>query len=232
METKKIRVLHHITNEVASNLQAQVTELMGLSPIMANSSLDAHEIAHVSSGLVLNLGMPNPDKLEAIKKTVPVYENDNKPIVLDPVGISMSDTRLELALNLLKNRKISVVKGNSNEIQALIQNHSKGFFSEKFNTVLVTTGKIINLTNGNREENIQMPKSKIHKLPGTGCILGTLIGCLIIKGLDPYQACIHASLMMARAAEKIHSDFPYGKIQETLLNELEVLSNENLSDHK
>ncbi|MGM0396726.1 MAG: hydroxyethylthiazole kinase [Bacillota bacterium] len=232
METKKIPVLHHITNAVASNLQAQVTELMRLTPIMGNSSLDAHEIAHISSGLVLNLGMPNPDKLVAIKKTVPVYEKYDKPIVLDPVGISMSDTRLKIALDILENRKITVVKGNLKEMQTLIQNHPKERFSEEFNAVLVTTGKIINVKKGSREENIQMPESKIHRLPGTGCILATLIGCLILKELDPYHACVHASRMMATAAEKIRPNLPYGKIQEILLNELEVLSNENLSDYK
>jgi hydroxyethylthiazole kinase-like sugar kinase family protein len=93
MERKKIPVLHHITNEVASNLQAQVTELMGLMPIMGNSTLDAHEIASMSSGFVVNLGMPTPDKLMAIRKTIPIYEMTGRPIVLDPVGISLSGTR-------------------------------------------------------------------------------------------------------------------------------------------
>jgi len=232
MESKKVSILHHITNDVASNLQAQVTELMGSIPIMGNSSLDAHEIAHVSSGLVLNLGMPNPDKLKAIKKTVPVYEGKNKPIVLDPVGISMSDSRKEMALNILKNKKISVVKGNTNEIQSLTKNYSKEDFSKNYNTVLVTTGKTIEITHSSKSKSYKMPESKIQKLPGTGCILGTLIGCLILRGFAPYDASTRAAFMMKKVAEKITSSLPYGKIQEVLLNELEVLSNENLLNNK
>jgi len=232
MESKKIPILHHITNTVASNLQAQVTELMGLIPIMGQSSLDAHEIAEVSSGLVLNLGMPNPDKLKAIKNTVPVYESSEKPIVLDPVGISMSNSRKEIALDILKNKKVSVVKGNTREIQALVEKYSKEDFSKAYNTVLVTTGKKIEIISSNKSKEFNMPKSKIHKLPGTGCIFGTLIGCLILRGYTPYIASIEAASMMEKLAEKIQPTLPYGKIQEVLLNELEVMSNESLLNHK
>jgi hypothetical protein len=38
--------------------------------------------------------------------------------------------------------------------------------------------------------------------------------------------------MMEKVAEKIKPTLPYGKIQEVLLNELEVLSNENLLNNK
>jgi len=232
VESKKIQVLHHITNEVASNLQAQVTELMGLSPIMGNSSLDAHEIASMSSGLVLNLGMPNPDKLMAIRKTIPVYERTGKPIVLDPVGISLSSSRRDLASELIKNKGISVIKGNLSEISTLLHGKPEEIFTLEYNTVLVTTGRTIRITQGKRHELVEMPASKINKLPGTGCILGTIIGCLLLKGFSPFDAAIISAKMMSKIAGKIPPELPYGRIQENLLTELEVFMNENLSDHK
>jgi hydroxyethylthiazole kinase len=176
--------------------------------------------------------MPNPDKIEAIKNTVPVYESNNKPIVLDPVGISMSNTRKKMALDILENKKISVVKGNTREIQSLIESYSKEDFSKAYNTVLITTGKTIEIIHLDKLKEFKMPVSKIQKLPGTGCILGTLIGCLILKGYPSYDASIQAALMMEKVAEKIKPTLPYGKIQEVLLNELEVLSNENLLNNK
>ena len=232
MEGKKIPVLHHITNEVASNLQAQVTELMGLIPIMGNSSLDAHEIASVSSGLVLNLGMPNPDKLHAIRNTIPVYKAAGKPIVLDPVGISLSNSRRGLALELIKGKGISVIKGNQSEIGSLLNERDAEAFTLNYKAVLVTTGMTVQITHGKRSEFLEMPASKIHKLPGTGCILGTIIGCLLLKGLSPFDASVFSASLMAKTAERIPPELSYGRIQEILLTELEVLANENLSNHK
>jgi len=228
MKQVKKLILHHITNPVAMNLQAEVTELMQLIPIMAESSLDAHEVACHSDGLVLNLGMPTPDKIAAIRKTAPVYASRNKPIVLDPVGVHLSAMRCELVFELLESKAISILKGNSSEIEALLGNMTREQFAVKYSVTVVETGKISIVNNATHYFEIEMPVGRLHELPATGCALGTLMAGFMIKGADAYQSVVCALEMMSEIGRKMDITCPYGRLKETFLNEMEVCICESL----
>ena len=59
-------LVHHITNNVTVNDVANVTLQLGALPIMAPSSHEAADMVAHASALVLNIGTPDPDQLEAM----------------------------------------------------------------------------------------------------------------------------------------------------------------------
>lgn len=64
---EKRPLIHCITNYVAANDSANLLLAVGASPIMADCASEASEIAGKSAGVLLNLGIPNPDKLRAMR---------------------------------------------------------------------------------------------------------------------------------------------------------------------
>ena len=59
-------LVHCITNYVTINDCANLLLASGASPIMADDPEEAAEITAMCGALVLNLGTPNPRKLEAM----------------------------------------------------------------------------------------------------------------------------------------------------------------------
>ena len=98
---EKRPLIHCITNYVAANDSANLLLAVGASPIMADCASEASEIAGKSAGVLLNLGIPNPDKLRAMRLAGETANLLHRPIVLDPVGAGASAYRREAIRGLL-----------------------------------------------------------------------------------------------------------------------------------
>ena len=80
---EKRPLIHCITNYVAANDSANLLLAVGASPIMADCASEASEIAGKSAGVLLNLGIPNPDKLRAMRLAGETANLLHRPIVLE-----------------------------------------------------------------------------------------------------------------------------------------------------
>ena len=82
---KKKPLVHVYGNPVTSNDCANALLAVGASPIMAESPYEAEEITLNADVLVLNLGVPSPEKLRAMLISAKTARKKGIPIVFDPV---------------------------------------------------------------------------------------------------------------------------------------------------
>ncbi|GME77154.1 unnamed protein product [[Candida] boidinii] len=118
----KVPLIHHITNSVVKNFQANVTLAIGSSPIMSENIEEFEEFSKIGcdSSLVLNTGTTvTNDEVSIYLSAIKNYNCHGKPIVYDPVGGGATLYRKKLIKRLLIGGYMSVIKGNFGEICAL-----------------------------------------------------------------------------------------------------------------
>ena len=76
-------------------------------------------MAAIASALVINIGTLNPDWVEAMKIAGQTALAHQIPMVLDPVGAGATPYRTQVCLDLIKECKPSVIRGNASEIRGL-----------------------------------------------------------------------------------------------------------------
>ncbi|MDR0888287.1 MAG: hydroxyethylthiazole kinase, partial [Coriobacteriales bacterium] len=121
-------LVHHITNYVTVNDCANITLATGASPVMADEPDDAREIAAAADAVVLNMGTLNSRTIPAMLTAGRAANENNVPVVLDPVGVGASSLRNDTARRLLQEISLTVVRGNISEIRYLagLHQHTKG----------------------------------------------------------------------------------------------------------
>ena len=110
---KHAPLIHNMTNRVSINDCANILLACGASPIMAEAIEEVEEITAMCDGLVLNMGMPGRQKIEAMKKAGKRANALHIPVVLDPVGVGASAFRREAVSELLKEVRFTVIRGTS-----------------------------------------------------------------------------------------------------------------------
>lgn len=148
---KQQPVIHCITNYVTANDVANMLLAAGASPIMADGIKEALDITDISHGLVLNLGTLKESAMETMVTAGRRAAELGHPVVLDPVGAGASAFRKEMALRILREVPVTVLRGNASEIRALVQEHS---FSRG-----VDVDQREALTRKNRRETVDMVKA-------------------------------------------------------------------------
>jgi hydroxyethylthiazole kinase-like sugar kinase family protein len=136
--------------------------------------------------------------------------------------------RCEFVFELLENKSISIIKGNSSEIEALLGDMTREQFAVKYSVTVVETGKISTVNDGSHFFEVEMPMGRLQELPATGCALGTVMAGFMIKGADAYQSAVRALEIMSKIGGKMDTTCPYGRLKETFLNEMEVCIYESL----
>lgn len=183
----------HYTNEVTINDCANVTLALGASPLMSYSDEEVEEIVSVASSVVINIGTMNSSRLNLFVNAGKAANKFNKAVVLDPVGVFATKTRIDFTNKLLNEVKFDVVKGNIAEIKFIggMDVRGKGVDSfddgedisdvvkkvaKKLGCIVVATGKIDFISDGERVIKISNGTSKLKSVTGTGCMTGSLIG--------------------------------------------------------
>lgn len=204
---KKGSLVHCITNYVTVNDVANIILASGGSPIMADEIEEVSEIIEICNSLVINIGTLNPRVIKSMLEAGKTANKINKPVVLDPVAIGASTFRTETCLNLLKEVKYSVIRGNASEIKAILDgNKTSGGVdvsvediikesnleeyikvakrvSEIYKSVVVITGPIDIVTDSKKTYILRNGHENMEKITGTGCMLAGLIGAFV--GANP-----------------------------------------------
>ncbi len=202
-------LIHCITNYVTINQCANILLACGASPIMADCALETAEITAHSDGLVLNLGMLSPEKLNAMLLSAEAAAKKHIPTVLDPVGAGISEFRRNAAEKLLSTGAITAIRGNFSEISAVcgLGTTEKGVDSadavsedisretvisanKKTGSVIVMTGETDYITDGKTifTEKSGVPQMKM--ITGTGCMLTSLVcAALTVSRENPAEVC-------------------------------------------
>ncbi|MBS3971189.1 MAG: hydroxyethylthiazole kinase, partial [Clostridia bacterium] len=116
---EKKPLVHHITNNVTVNDCANITLNTGGLPVMAYSLDEVHEMVRVAGALVLNIGTLNREQIKAMIKAGKAANEAGVPVIFDPVGVGATTLRTESALEILKEVRVDIIKGNKAEINIL-----------------------------------------------------------------------------------------------------------------
>lgn len=116
---KNSPLIHNITNYVTVNDCANILLACGASPIMADDINEVEEITSICNGLNINIGTLNLRTINSMHKAGWMANRLSHAVLLDPVGVGASELRTRTAVELVKNIKFDVIRGNISEIKTL-----------------------------------------------------------------------------------------------------------------
>ena len=210
--------VHCITNYVTANDCANILLACGASPIMADCPGESAEITSLCGALVLNLGTPSPQKLEAMLISGKKANELGLPVIFDPVGAGASRFRTDFAEKLLKEVKLSIIRGNLSEIRSLAgtTSHSHGVdtadivsdssivscaalaekFSAQTGAVIAVTGETDIVADSSSAYCIRNGHPIMGSITGCGCMLSALMGAFSAVSEDMLKAAAAAVAAM------------------------------------
>lgn len=217
-------LVHHITNYVTVNDCANITLAIGGSPVMADDINEVYDMVSLASSLVINIGTLNSRSVESMIVAGKRANELNIPVVLDPVGAGATSYRTKVSERIIKEVKLSVIRGNLSEIKTLygLNTTTKGVdsgeslsltndfeekkelgkaFARKAKTIIAITGEVDIITNGNIAYCVKNGHKIMSKVTGTGCMCTSLIGSYLGVGEDEFLAALSGVVSMGIAGE-------------------------------
>ena len=228
---EKNALTHCITNSVTINDCANAVLAIGGSPFMAEDAEELEEVVTIADVLVINIGKLSKDQIESMEISAKTANKTNTPIVLDPVGVGVTELRNRTTLNLIENYDITAIRGNISEIKAIANlvgvldesNTAKGVdvnaddiiteenlkangdlictLAKKLDTVILASGPIDILSDGETTVVIDNGDDMMPLITGSGCMLSSIVGSCI-GGSNPFDGSLAAILAMNIAGEK------------------------------
>lgn len=216
---EKSPLVHNITNYVTVNDVANIELAMGASPIMADDESEAADIASIANALVINIGTLNSRTIVSMVKAGKAANSKGIPVVFDPVGAGASALRNETTEKLLKEVKMTVIRGNVSEMSYIagISANTKGVdvsaddlrrdklsiakaVAEKYGCTAAITGEVDVITDGKRSVEIHNGVAELSRVTGTGCMTTGLLGGFAAV-CEPFAAAVCAVASMGIAGE-------------------------------
>jgi hydroxyethylthiazole kinase len=201
---KKTPIVHNITNYVTVNDVANVLLACGGSPIMSDELSEVEEITSICGGLNINIGTLNLRSIEGMFAAGKKANELGKRVLLDPVGAGASVLRTNTAIQLMKEIKLDVIRGNISEIKtlALGGGTTKGVdadaadavteenlnqmvafaksFANQSKSLVAITGAIDLVADANTCYIIRNGRAEMAKITGTGCQLSAMMTAFLI----------------------------------------------------
>lgn len=239
---EKNPLVHNITNVVVTNFTANGLLALGASPVMAYAAEEVADMAKIAGALVLNIGTLNSTVVESMLIAGKSANDNDVPVILDPVGAGATPYRTETAKKIIDQVNVAILRGNAAEIanvagqqweiKGVDAGESQGDQAElaisaakKLKTVIVITGKEDIVSDGERTFIIKNGDQALTKVTGTGCLLTSVIGAFTAVEKDPVKAAVAALVFYGVAAEMAakKSDGP-GSFQIEFLDQLSFLT--------
>lgn len=219
---QKRPLVHCITNYVSANDCANLLLGCGASAIMADDPEEVAEVTAMCDGLVLNMGTPNPRKLEALLIAGKAANRLGHPVVLDPVGVGSSIMRQTAVRQLLEQVCFATIRGNATEIATLAHGTAahRGVDADEQNdatednarqlaretdAVVIVTGDTDIVTDGATLYRVHNGHPMMRTVTGAGCQLSALVGAYVTANPDQtLQAALAAVCSMGLCGEIAH----------------------------
>lgn len=228
---EKNALTHCITNSVTINDCANAVLAIGGSPFMAEDAEELEEVVTIADALVINIGKLSKEQINSMNISAKVANETETPIVLDPVGVGVTQLRNETTLNLIKNYKLAAIRGNISEIKAIANligvidesNTAKGVdvniddiiseenlnangriikeVANRLDTTILASGPIDILSDGKTTIAIDNGDDMMPLITGSGCMLSSIVGSCV-GGSTPLEGSLVAILAMNIAGEK------------------------------
>ena len=223
---KNVPLVHNITNYVTVNDVANILLACGGSPIMSDEPEDVEDITSVCGGLNINIGTLHQSSIEGMLLAGKKANELGHPVLLDPVGAGASRLRTDTALRIMKEIKLTVIRGNISEIKTLAYGSgtTKGVdadvadavteetlndaiafvknFARKTSCIIAVTGAIDLVSDGEICYVIRNGRPEMGKITGTGCQLSGMMTAYVTANQEkPLEAAASAVSIMGLAGE-------------------------------
>lgn len=223
---KNVPLVHNITNYVTVNDVANILLACGGSPIMSDEPEDVEDITSVCGGLNINIGTLHQSSIEGMLLAGKKANELGHPVLLDPVGAGASRLRTDTALRIMKEIKLTVIRGNISEIKTLAYGSgtTKGVdadvadavteetlndaiafvknFARKISCIIAVTGAIDLVSDGEICYVIRNGRPEMGKITGTGCQLSGMMTAYVTANQEkPLEAAASAVCIMGLAGE-------------------------------
>ncbi|MGP8200448.1 MAG: hydroxyethylthiazole kinase [Limisphaerales bacterium] len=219
---KKVRqespVVHHLTNWVTIYDCAQIVKTLGASPVMAHAPEEVADMTLIASALVLNIGTPTLDFVEAMKTAAASANQKGIPVILDVCGAGATAFRDRMVAGLLDQVKIDIIKGNASEIARVsgANIRTKGVdaaevgvdlekvahaLSLRHQATVVITGKVDIVAGLQGICRVKNGNALMTRVVGTGCMAASIIGAFAAVEPDYHKAAACALACYGIAAE-------------------------------
>lgn len=220
---EKKPLVHHITNYVTVNDCANIVLAIGGSPVMADDKKEVEEMVSIASSLVLNIGTLNERTIESFILAGKKANALNIPVILDPVGVGATSLRNKVVEKILKEVKLSVLRGNMSEIKNIsgIEALTRGVDSidnpldggekiaidlaKRLNCTVAITGEVDIISDGEKIYCINNGHEKLSSVTGTGCMASSLIGVCCGVGEEAIYGATLGVMIMGTSGEKANN---------------------------
>lgn len=233
----------NITNFVVMNNTANALLAVGASPIMSHSKQEMAEMMSFAGALVINIGTLDSVWRPGMFFAVEQANENNKPVVLDPVGCGATKLRTSTARQLAELADNLIIRGNASEIIAMAgeKSQNKGVDAldsseaalsaarslvEAYNCCVVISGETDYVVNNEATHALSNGHDMMPFVTGMGCSLSAVTGAFAAIGETTGLA---AAAIFAIAGEIAaeQSKGP-GSLQMKLLDALYQLSDEEV----
>ncbi|MDM8100296.1 hydroxyethylthiazole kinase [Oceanobacillus oncorhynchi] len=210
-------LIHHLTNQVVMNFNANGLLAFGGSPVMAKEIREAADMAKVSDALVLNIGTILESEADAMITAGKAANEKGIPVVLDPVGVAATSFRKDMVEKILQEVRPTVIKGNAGEIASLVDANiqSRGVDSvgegnvdeiaeqagRKYDTAIVITGKTDVIHADQKLIYNQTGHPLLSNITGSGCLLGSIAAACLTTSYTVSEQLSSALSFYGLAAE-------------------------------
>lgn len=205
---------------------------LGGSPVCADCSEEVKEVTEKAACLLLNMGTPNKDSLESMIRAGKTANKKGIPVILDPVGIGLSKFRQEIFLKLIKEIKVTCIRGNYGEVDYIYnlleggnlnsyneKNNLGGidsgltnfdlekisFLSKRLSCILIATGKVDYIAGKGRLSKVLGGSPMLKTFTGSGCILDSIISVFLAKAyMENKELTAHQKLACLEKALKFY----------------------------
>lgn len=214
---EKKPLVHHLTNWVTIYDCANVTRMIGALPVMAHAPEEVAQMAGIASALVLNIGTLTKEFVDSMLIAGEAANRKGIPILLDAVGAGATDLRTSESKRLLRELRISIIKGNAGEISTLagVEAEVKGVESVKSGdpvkvaeslakstgSTVVITGKVDVVSDGKKTYKVHNGHEMMGKIVGTGCMAASVIASFAAVERDYAKAAAAALACFGIAGE-------------------------------
>ena len=228
---EKNPLTHCITNSVTINDCANAVLAIGGSPFMAEDAEELEEVVTIADALVINIGKLSKEQINSMNVSAKAANETDTPIILDPVGVGVTELRNKTTMNLINNYNMAAIRGNITEIKSIAKlvgvidenNTAKGVdvniddiiteenlsangeiireLAEKLDTTILASGPIDILSDGKTTIAIDNGDDMMPLITGSGCMLSSIVGTCI-GGSTPLEGSMVAILAMNLAGEK------------------------------
>lgn len=211
-------LVNSLTNAVTVNDVANVTLYWGGLPVMSDDEREVGDMVAGAQACLLNMGTVSESGEAAMVAAGEAANENDVPLVVDPVGVGATPTRDRVAERLVTEVQPDVIDGNYGEISALAGEESEvrgvesvGEYADIAETavavarqtdaVVVASGATDVVATGEAAFEVRAGHPMMGEVVGTGCMQGVTVATFAGAMDDTLTATLAGTLAFGVAGE-------------------------------